>query len=221
MIRVVLGEDSYLALEGMSRALESIPEVELVRSCGDLESLRAAVDELQPDVVVTDIRMPPTNSDEGIRLARELRSSRPTTGVVVVSQYDDPLYALNLFEGGAERRAYLLKERVRDAEDLHRVIQDVAGGGSSVDPRIIEAMLAAQRQRRNPQLETLTRRELEILGLVAEGWSNTHVADELVLTQRTVEAHISSIFAKLGLHSSREVSPRVRAVLMYLTLHHA
>ena len=220
MIRVVLGEDSYLAREGMMRALEASPDVDLVGTYGDLDSLRAAVDELSPDVVVTDIRMPPTNSDEGIRLARELRRSHPQTGVVLVSQYDDPFYATSFFESGAERRAFLLKERVREADDLSRAVHEVAAGGSTVDPRLVESMLAVQRRRGNPQLAKLTRRELQILGLLAEGWSNTRVAEELVLTRRTVEAHVSAIFAKLDLNSTDDTSPRVRAVLLYLAAAH-
>jgi DNA-binding NarL/FixJ family response regulator len=216
VIRVVLGEDSYLAREGMTRALEASRDVELVGTYGDFDSLRAAVDELDPDVVVTDIRMPPTNSDEGIRLARELRRSHPETGVVLVSQYDDPFYATSFFESGAERRAFLLKERVREADDLGRAVHEVAAGGSTVDPRLVDTMLSVQRRRGNPQLASLTPRELQILGMLAEGWNNTRIAEVLVLTRRTVEAHVSSIFSKLDLRATDDVSPRVRAVLLYL-----
>jgi DNA-binding NarL/FixJ family response regulator len=215
-IRIVLGEDSYLAREGITRALESIDDVDLVESCADLESLRDAVAATEPDVVLTDIRMPPSNTDEGIRLAGELRSSHPDIGVVVLSQHAEPLYAMALFEQGSDRRAYLLKERLKDREELSRALREVADGGSVVDSRIVEELLATQRERDESQLDTLTPRELEILGLIAEGRSNSAIAEALVITKRAVERHINAIFWKLDLGESEDVSRRVKAVLVYL-----
>lgn len=215
-IRVVLGEDSYLAREGIMRALEAIDDVDLVDSCADLESLREAVATVQPDVVLTDIRMPPSNTDEGIRLAGELRSSHPDIGVVVLSQHAEPLYAMALFEDGSDRRAYLLKERLKDRDELSRALREVADGGSVVDSRIVEELLATQRGREKSQLDTLTPRELEILGMIAEGRSNSAIAAALVITKRAVERHINAIFWKLDLGESEDVSRRVKAVLLYL-----
>ena len=168
-IRLVLGEDSYLAREGIIRALEGIEDVDLVATCADLDELREAVDEVSPDVVLTDIRMPPTNTDEGIRFAGELRSSHPEIGVVVLSQHAEPLYATALFERGSDRRAYLLKERLRDRGELSRALQEVVSGGSVVDSRIVDELLSAQRHRADSRLDQLTPREVEILGMIAEG----------------------------------------------------
>jgi DNA-binding NarL/FixJ family response regulator len=215
-IRVVLGEDSFLAREGISRALAELDDVELLSACEDVDSLRAAVEELTPDVVVTDIRMPPTNTDEGIRFAAELRHTHPEIGVVVLSQHADPVYAMTLFEDGSTGRAYLLKERVRDPEDLRRAVVDVSDGGSAVDARVVETLLDARQRRTDQRLSALTPRELEILGLLAEGLSNAGIADRLVLTKRAVEGHVGSIFSKLGLEETADVSRRVRAALLYL-----
>jgi DNA-binding NarL/FixJ family response regulator len=215
-IRVVLGEDSYLAREGIVRALEGLEDVELVAACGDLDELREAVDGERPDVVLTDIRMPPSNTDEGIRFAAELRSSHPEIGVVVLSQHAEPLYATALFEQGSDRRAYLLKERLRDGAELQRALREVAGGGSVVDPRVVEELLGLQRRRNDTQLDRLTPRELEILGMIAEGRSNSAIAESLVITKRAVERHINSIFSKLDLGESEDLSRRVKAVLVYL-----
>jgi len=218
-IRVVLGEDSWIARQGISQALAEDEDVELVGTCGDLDSLRATVDEVVPDVVLTDIRMPPTNTNEGIELAAELRRTHPEIGVVVLSQYVDPLGAAKLLEDGSDRRAYLLKERVQDPTELSRVLHEVAAGRSVVDPRIVEALLAAQRRREDSHLDTLTRRELEILGLISEGWSNEAISERLVITKRAVERHIHSIFWKLDLGDSEDVSRRVKATLLYLAGH--
>ncbi len=218
-LRVVLGEDSYLAREGIARALEASGEVELLAACEDLDSLRRAIDELHPDAVLTDIRMPPSNTDEGIRLAAELRLSHQGLGVVVLSQHADPIYAMTLFEAGSAGRAYLLKERVREPDELERALQEVADGGSVVDPRIVERLLTAQRQRKAAQLDTLTPRESEILALIAEGRSNNAIADKLVITRRAVEGHINAIFAKLDLGDPTDVSRRVKAALLYLAGH--
>jgi DNA-binding NarL/FixJ family response regulator len=214
-LRVVLGEDSYLAREGIARVIER-DEIELVATRGDLDSLIAVILEERPDVVVTDIRMPPTNTDEGIRLAIGLRSSAPEIGVVVLSQHNDPVYATALFESGSERRAYLLKERVKDAGELRRALYSVAEGGSVVDPAVVEVLLKAHRARDESQLDALTSRELEILGLIAEGRSNAAIAEKLVLTKRAVERHINGIFMKLDLGNPHDISRRVKAALIYL-----
>ena len=215
-LRVALGEDSYLAREGISRVLEADDEIEIVATCADYETLRAAVGETDPDVVLTDIRMPPTHTDEGIRLASELRETHPGIGVVVLSQYAEPLYATMLLERGSDRRAYLLKERVQDRSELSRALHAVAEGRSVVDARIVEALLQAQRTREESGLETLTGREQEILALIAEGWSNEAIAARLVITKRAVERHINAIFWKLELGDSADVSRRVKAALLYL-----
>jgi DNA-binding NarL/FixJ family response regulator len=216
VIRAILGEDDYLAREGITRALETLADVELVDAFADAESLARAVEELRPDVVVTDIRMPPTHSDEGIRLAAELRESHPAVGVVVLSQFADPVYAMALFASGSAGRGYLLKERVRNPADLGRALREVVTGGSVVDARIVESLVAAERRRQSTRLNDLTARELEILSLLAQGWSNTAIADKLVITRRAVEGHIGSIFTRLDLGASTEVSRRVKAALMYL-----
>jgi len=215
-IRIVLGEDSYIARVGISRALEDEQDIELVATCADLDSLRAAVDEFEPDVVLTDIRMPPTSTDEGIELAADLRRTHPDVGVVILSQYAEPLYATKLLEESSDRRAYLLKERVQDSTELSRAVREVAAGRSVVDPRIVEQLLAAQRRREDSRLEALTAREQEVLGLVAEGWSNAAISERLVITKRAVERHINTIFWKLGLGASEDVSRRVKAALLYL-----
>jgi DNA-binding NarL/FixJ family response regulator len=215
-IRVVLGEDSWLAREGIVSVLAAIEGVELVAACADLDELRAAIEQESPDVVLTDIRMPPTNTDEGVRLAAELRSTHPDVGVLVLSQHAEPLYAATLFDQGSARRAYLLKERVKDRDELRRALQEVAEGGSVVDSRIVDELVAFQRRREDSKLDQLTPRELEILGLIAEGQSNAAIAARLVVTKRAVERHINAIFWKLDLGDSEDVSRRVKAVLLYL-----
>jgi DNA-binding NarL/FixJ family response regulator len=215
-IGVVLGEDSYLAREGIARALEALPDVDLLGTFENLDSLRTGVGALRPDVVVTDIRMPPTETDEGIRFAAELRTTHPDVGVVVLSQHADPVYATTLFEDGSRGRAYLLKERVRHPGDLNRAVREVSVGGSVVDARIVEELLSRERKRKSQRLGTLTPREFEILGLIAEGWSNAAIAERLVITKRAVEGHVRAIFASLELGDERDVSRRVRAALLYL-----
>ena len=217
MLRVVLGEDSYLAREGISRALEAAEGIELVASGGTLDEVLQAVDRLEPDVVLSDVRMPPNQTDEGIRLAIELRRSHPAIGVVILSQHADALYALALFDDGSDGRGYLLKDRVRDREELARALLEVARGGTVVDAKIVNELLAVRRQRETSGLETLTGREQEILALVAEGRSNGDIAETLVVTKRAVEGHINSIFSKLELGDPERVDRRVKAALVYLT----
>jgi DNA-binding NarL/FixJ family response regulator len=216
VISVILGEDSFLAREGISKALEGIEEIELVASCGDLTELLDAVEHLRPEVVLSDVRMPPSHTDEGIRAANELRRSHPTIGVVILSQHADPLYALALFEDGSAGRGYLLKDRVRDREELRRALLEVTQGGTVVDPEIVNELLAVRRRRETTGLETLTQREQEILGLVAEGRNNSDIAKTLMITKRAVEGHINSIFSKLDLGDPEKVDRRVKAALLYL-----
>jgi DNA-binding NarL/FixJ family response regulator len=215
-LRVVVGEDNYLTSEGIARVIERAPGLELVATRGDLQSLLDVIAQERPDVVLTDIRMPPTKTDEGIALANELRVSAPEVGVVVLSNYNEPMYATALFEAGSERRAYLLKDRVRDAGELARAVRAVAEGGSVVDPAVVDKLLRAHRGREQSRLEALTPRELEILALIAAGRSNAAIARSLVLTKRAVERHINGVFMKLDLGDAENVSRRVQAALIYL-----
>jgi len=216
-LRLVLAEDSYLVREGIKLLVGSEPDLELVADCGDLPSLLAAVDEHSPDVVLTDIRMPPTNTDEGIRAAEALRDSHPQVGVLLLSQYVEPGWALHLLERGSEGRGYLLKERVGDLAELTRAIRTVADGGSVIDPRVVDTLVEARMRRRESLLDRLTPRELEVLGEVAQGRNNAGIAASLVLSERAVEKHINSIFSKLDLATRDDhVHRRVRAVLLYL-----
>jgi DNA-binding NarL/FixJ family response regulator len=218
-IRIVLAEDSYLVREGVRRLLETLPDVEVAAVCEDLDSLLAAVDAERPDVVMTDIRMPPGGHDEGIRAARTLRESHPAVGVVVLSQYAEPEYALALLESGADGRAYLLKERVEDLDQLAAAIHAVATGGSVVDPKVVEALVATRSAGPSP-LDELTPRELEVLAAMAEGRNNAAIAGSLFLAERSVEKVIHSIFLKLGLGWETAVHKRVKAVLVYLSVAH-
>jgi DNA-binding NarL/FixJ family response regulator len=215
-IRVVLAEDSYLVREGMRRMLENEPGIELLAVCEDYDSLLEAIDSTRPDVVLTDIRMPPTGTNEGIRAAERLRQVRPGAGVVLLSQYADPGYALAFLEHGTEGRAYLLKERVADLDQLLAAIRQVAQGGSVIDPKVVEALVAARSRGAPSPLARLTPREREVLSLLAEGRSNAAVAEGLVLSERAVEKHINSIFAKLDLPETRDAHRRVKAVLLFL-----
>ncbi|WP_238992449.1 response regulator transcription factor [Jiangella ureilytica] len=214
-VRVVVADDTLLVREGVQRVLGLYADLEVVAVAGDLDELLAAVDEHRPDVVVTDIRMPPTSSDEGIRAATQLRRTAPQTGVVVLSQYAAPAYALELLSGGSQRRAYLLKERISEPDQLAEAVREVARGGSVVDPKVVEVLVAGARPAGDP-LAGLTRRELEVLEQIAQGRSNAGVAAELVLTERAVEKHINALFAKLGLTAEPDVHRRVSAVLLYL-----
>jgi DNA-binding NarL/FixJ family response regulator len=216
-IRVVVAEDNYLVREAVVRLLESSDEVEVVGACEDLDGLLATVESAKPEVVITDIRMPPTGTDEGVRAAKQLRVEHPDIGVVVLSQYVEPTYALELLDAGSERRAYLLKERVSDVEQLLRAIQEVARGGSVIDPKVVEALVTARSRRADSRLEYLTPREQEVLGEMAQGRNNAAVAAALGLSERAVEKHINSVFSKLGLSEEPDVNRRVKAVLLYLS----
>jgi DNA-binding NarL/FixJ family response regulator len=218
-IQVVLGEDSYIVREGLRQLLASAEDINLQQECEDLDSLLRAVEDRRPHVVVTDIRMPPTQSDEGIQLAALLRAAHPEIGVVVLSQYADPRYVLALLDSGSDGRAYLLKERVHDRSQLVAAIAAVAAGESVIDPKIVELLVTAKARSERSPLAQLTPRELEVLAAIAEGKSNTAISETLVLTKRAVEKHINAIFLKLNLSHAQDagdVSPRVKAALLFL-----
>ena len=216
MITLVVAEDSLLVREGIVRLLSAYDDVEIAGVAVDLPQLLAAVDEHAPNVVLTDIRMPPSGTDEGIRAAAELRARHPDVGVVVLSQYVEPGYALSLFDGGSQGRAYLLKERLSEGSQLIDAIRAVASGGSVVDPKVVETLVNARARARSSPLEHLTPRELEVLSEIAQGKNNAAVAATLVLSERAVEKHINSLFSKLGLSEEPSVHRRVKAVLLYL-----
>ena len=215
-IRLVLAEDHYLVREGVRRLLELRPEFEVVAVCSDLGSLLAAVEAERPDVVVTDIRMPPDGTDEGIQAAERLRETNPEVGVVVLSQYANPKYVLALLEGGSGRRAYLLKDRVSDVEQLAGAIHAVAEGGSVIDSKVVDALVAETARDEESPLGQLTPRERDVLREMAEGKNNAAIAEALVLTERSVQKVIHSIFLKLGLTWEPAVHKRVKAVILYL-----
>ncbi|HEY7969678.1 MAG TPA: response regulator transcription factor [Candidatus Limnocylindrales bacterium] len=216
-LRVLLADDSYLIREALHEVVGAIDAIDLVDSFGDGDSLLAAVEADPPDVVITDIRMPPSGDEEGIRIARRLRETHPEVGVIVLSQYAGTAYALALLEDGAEGRGYLLKERVHDRSELLAAIEVVAQGGTTIDPSLIQDLIVADRRRRDSPLDELTPREREVLAEMAEGKSNAAIAESLVLTKRAVEKHVGAIFQKLGLEDDDVVSRRVTAVLLYLT----
>ena len=212
----MLADDQYLVREGIRRLLESSDEVEVTTVCDDLDSLLAAVEAATPDVVVTDIRMPPGETDEGIQAAVRLRKTHPKVGVVVLSQYTTPSYALALLEGGSEGRAYLLKERVKDIDQLVAAVRAVSEGGSVMDPKVVDALVAESARADDSPLNELTPRERDVLREMAEGRNNAAIAETLVLTERSVEKVIHSIFLKLGLTWEEAVHKRVKAVVLYL-----
>ena len=216
-IRVALAEDHVLLREGISRLVAANEDFELVGVASDLPELLAVVGEQNPDVVVTDIRMPPTGTNEGIQAAAWLRQHRPGVGVVVLSQYTAPAYALALLEEGSAGRAYLLKERVAGVGELARAIRAVAEGGSVIDPLVVDELVRARSGRRSSDLSWLTPRETSILSEMAQGKSNAAIAATLSVSERAVEKHINSIFSKLGLSEEKDVNRRVKAVLVFLT----
>jgi DNA-binding NarL/FixJ family response regulator len=213
---LLIAEDDYLVREGARAVLEAHPRVTVLGTAGDGEALLALLDDVLPDVVLLDIRMPPTFTTEGIELARRLRSDHPSVGIVVLSQHADPEYALELLRDGSDGLAYLLKERLGDADRLVQAIEEVRDGGSILDPRIVEALMEAQRRRTASKLAGLTPRELEVLALMASGRGNAAIARELTITDRSVEKHSNAIFRKLGLGEEIELNRRVAAVLFYL-----
>jgi DNA-binding NarL/FixJ family response regulator len=213
---VLVAEDSRLVREGVVRLLERASVINVVAVCQDLRGLLEAVETARPDVVVTDIRMPPTGTDEGIEAALRLRSSHPGLGVVVLSQYDEPEYVLRFLDAGSDRRAYLLKDRLIHPDHLLAAIQTVAEGGSVIDPRVVETLVRARSRDQASPLWSLTRREREVLQLMAEGGNNDAIAAELFLSVRVIEKHINAIFSKLGLREVADLHHRVKAVLIYL-----
>jgi DNA-binding NarL/FixJ family response regulator len=216
-IRVALAEDHVLLREGISRLVSSDDGFELVGTASDLPGLLELITEQEPDVVVTDIRMPPSGTNEGIQAAEWLREHKPDIGVVVLSQYVAPSYAVALLEHGSAGRAYLLKEQVASVDELARAIRTVASGGSVIAPRVVDELVRARSQRHQSPLAGLTPRESEILAEMAQGKSNAAIAATLTVTERAVEKHTNSIFAKLGLSEEKDVNRRVKAVLLFLS----
>src|SRR3954470_11742172 len=215
-LRVVFAEDNYLVREGTAALLASIDEVELVGTAEDLDGLLEAVATEAPDAILTDIRMPPTNTTEGIEAAKRIRAEHPGIGVVVLSQFADEAYAYDLLKDGAAGLGYLLKERVADVGELVRALQEVSRGGSVLDPKVVESLVAAKDRLAHSPLAQLTDREREVLSLMAQGMNNASIAKTLFLTDRAVEKHINSMFHKLGLTEEPDVHRRVMAVLAFL-----
>ena len=213
---MLVADDSYLVREALGHVLTAAEGIDVVGTYADGDSLLQAVEVERPHVVVTDIRMPPSDSDEGLRVAAVLRQKHPEIGVVVLSQYAEPRYGLALLDSGPDGRAYLLKERIQHGGQLVSAIEAVAGGGSVMDGKLVETLLVERRRDARSPLAELTTRELEILTLVARGDSNQAIADALVLTKRAVEKHINAIFLKLNLTYATDVSRRVKAALIYL-----
>ena len=213
-ISVVVAEDAYIVREGIRLLLEEAG-YDLKAAVEDYDELLAAVAEHSPEVVITDIRMPPTRTDEGVRAAREIRASHPSTGVVVLSQYVEPEYATKLFEAGADGLAYLLKERLGDLEQFEHAIDEVRNGRSVIDPRVVDALVEGRTRPASP-LERLTDRETEVMAEIAKGKSNAAIADTLFLSERAIEKHINSIFTKLDLLPEKETNRRVSAVVLFL-----
>ncbi len=216
-IRVAVAEDSYVIREFLAAALSAAPEVELVAVCTNGHELQTAITNWNPQVVLTDIRMPPSGADEGLRIAARLRETHPHTAVVVLSQYAEPAYAVALLGHGTAGRAYLLKERIRDRNELIGAIKAVARGGSVIDPMIVDVLIEARTRATKSRLSELTPRERELLAEIATGKSNGAIAESLVLTKRAVEKHVNSIFFKLGLPETPDVSRRVKATLIFLS----
>jgi DNA-binding NarL/FixJ family response regulator len=216
MVRVVFAEDNYLVREGTAALLQNSSEVELVGMAASLDELMEKVEELKPEVVLTDIRMPPTNTTEGIDAAKRIRAEHPEIGVVVLSQYAEEEYAYDLLKDGAAGLGYLLKERVSDLEEVVRALNEVSKGGSVLDPKVVEALVSAKDRMAHSPLLKLTDREREVLENMAQGKNNAAIAKSLFLTERAVEKHINSLFHKLGLSEETDVHRRVMAVLAFL-----
>ncbi|MGI9594664.1 MAG: response regulator transcription factor [Acidimicrobiales bacterium] len=213
-LTVVLADDHVLIRQGVAAVLNLISDVELVAECEDFDGLMASVEDHSPDVVVTDIRMPPTGTDEGITAARAIRAEHADVGVVVLSQFAEPEYVLQLFEDGSDRLGYLLKDKV-NPEELERAIRSVSTGGSAVDGAIVEVLVGA-RGKKPSAIDNLTPRESEVLSCIAEGLNNAAVAEKLVLSEKAVAKHINSIFSKLDLGFEEQSHRRVKAVLLWL-----
>src|SRR5215212_6646749 len=215
-IRVVVAEDSYLVREAVTRVLEDAPDIELVGMAADAATLVASINEKDPEVVITDIRMPPTGSDEGIAVAANLRETHPEIGVVVLSQYAEPEFVLRLLDDGSDGRAYLLKEHIHHKGQLIDAVKAVSRSDSFIDPKLVETLVDGRTRAARSPLHELTPRELETLAEIAVGKSNEAIARSLFLTKRAVEKHINSIFMKLNLADAPDVSRRVKAALLFL-----
>jgi DNA-binding NarL/FixJ family response regulator len=218
-LRVVFAEDDYLVREGTAALLGEVEDVEVVATATDLDSLMAAVEQHAPDVVLTDIRMPPTKGTEGIEAARRIRAERPDVGVVVLSQFAEEEYAYDLLKDGAEGLGYLLKERVADIEEVVRALRSVSEGGSVLDPKVVEGLVARNQRVAASPLAQLTDREREVLEQMAQGKNNAAIAQALFLSERAIEKHINSLFHKLGLSEETQIHRRVMAVLAFLREH--
>ena len=216
-IKVVIADDNMIAREGVEHILAAEPELQLVAAVGDLDELAAVVDRERPDVVLTDIRMPPSLTDEGIRFAIGLRDTHPDIAVIVLSQYEEPRFALMLVETGSDRRGYLLKERIYDHAQLRAAIEAVVQGGAVIDPKLVDALVSGKARMANSPIAQLTPREQDVLGEIAQGKSNAAIADSLFLSKRAVEKHINSIFFKLDLGPEDDVHKRVKAALLFLS----
>ena len=215
MLDIVIAEDSLLVREGVRGVLETQDDMRVVAACGDYDELLKVAAQHRPHVVITDVRMPPSFTDEGIKAAGRLRVEQPGIGVVVLSQYAEPAYAMPLFADGTDGRAYLLKERISEPEQLFAAVRAVADGGSVIDPKVVEVLVGRQAKKGSP-LDQLTPREREVLEQVAQGKNNAAVAAALFLTERAVEKRINTVFAKLQLTDEPDVNRRVKAVLLYL-----
>ena len=215
-LRVVLADDNYLVREGITALLAEVEEIELVDSVGDPQSLLKSVREHQPDAVLTDIRMPPTHTTEGIDAAKQIRAEHPSIGVVVLSQYVEEDYALALLSDGVAGLGYLLKERVSDVTELVRALDDVARGGSALDPKIVEGLMLRRPDEASSPLGGLTEKERAVLEQMASGRTNASISRTLYMSERSVEKHISAVFLKLGLDDEGESNRRVMAVLAFV-----
>ena len=216
-LRVIIADDSYLIREGLRQLLVMAPQIRVLGLCVDAPSLLAAVAADPPDVVVTDIRMPPTQTDEGMQIAKQLRKTHPRVGVVVLSQHGSAQYAAELLASGAGGRGYLLKDRIHDLDHLVSTIVAVAAGECRIDARLVDEMLTRQRSQQRSPLQDLTPRQRQIMADVAQGKSNMAIARDRSLTVRAVEKHVSEIFDRLGLTSDETISRRVHATLLYLS----
>jgi DNA-binding NarL/FixJ family response regulator len=216
VIRVVVADDEYLVREGARSVLSAVPGIDVVGVASSPDELMAVIDETRPDAVLLDVRMPPTYRTEGIDAAHRIRHRYPGVGVVILSQFSDPEYVLELLREGSRGFAYLLKERLGSPTQLAEAIREVVKGGSSLDPKVIDALMEAQRRRSQSRLHGLTTREHEVLALMAGGRTNAAIAERLVLSERAVEKHINAIFRKLGLGADLDSHHRVAAVLFFL-----
>ncbi|TWP38267.1 response regulator transcription factor [Leekyejoonella antrihumi] len=215
-ITVVLTEDNFLVREGVRRMISASTDIQVLAACADLDAALRTIDDLVPQVVLTDIRMPPSHSNEGLTIAQHCRSTHPSMGVLLLSQYIEPGYVKQLLTQGTEGRGYLLKERVGDLDELTGAIRAVAAGGSAIDPKVVESLVRGKTRAGDPNIARLTPRERQVLAGVAEGRTNAAISADLVISQHAVEKHINSIFSKLGLTDGGHIHPRVGAALMYL-----